>query len=693
MGNLKLFFGVLAAVVMTIQGQFTIGLGRFDITGPSVEVPFMGYASMDQRGHGIHTRQFARTFIVQDAAGRRVVYVATDLAMISHAMRRDVLAQLQARFGNMYRYDNVMLSAQHTHGGPGGYHQYIMYDVTCLGFIRETYNPIVNGIVQSITIAHNSMFSGRVFLTETTVNDFGVNRSPKAYLLNPQVERNRFSGDIDRTMTQLRFVDNQGQVRGAFSWLAVHPVSMNNTNLFVSSDNLGLASILLEQERNANQLIGRGSFIGAFSTANSGDISPNINGPRCIGTGLYCDPIESSCPNQGDVCIAFGPGTTHIDSTRIIGTRIYNAASLLVRNGGGRELTGTVGFQNQFVEMSTQTGQWLNEATGRVESFRGCLSAFGMSFAAGTTDGPGGFDFTQGSTSGNPFWDAVRDFVAEPTPDDIACHAPKPILLNTGRTSRPFLWIPPIVPTQIITIGDAVIAGLPGEITTMGGRRLRTQLQAVGQAVGRNPHVIVTGMVNMYSSYIVTFEEYQMQRYEAASTAFGPHTLTIYIQQYSRLYQAILNNQVLTPGPLPLDQTADQLTFLLPVINDDSGSANFGAVVVQPRASYTRGQEVFARFVSGNPRNALMTESSYFFVERLELNGSWLPIASDANWETRFIWRRTSTIRGTSEIDFFWDIPNNVANGQYRIRHEGASRGPVTGVRSYTGITMMFAIG
>lgn len=57
----------------------------------------------------------------------------------------------------------------------------------------------------------------------------------------------------------------------------------------------------------------------------------------------------------------------------------------------------------------------------------------GYSFAAGTTDGPGAFDFTQGTTTDNPLWNAVRDFLAAPTQEDIRCHHPKPILLTTGR--------------------------------------------------------------------------------------------------------------------------------------------------------------------------------------------------------------------------------------------------------------------
>jgi len=52
-----------------------------------------------------------------------------------------------------------------------------------------------------------------------------------------------------------------------------------------------------------------------------------------------------------------------------------------------------------------------------------CKGALGYSFAAGTTDGPGAFDFTQGTVEGNEFWDAVRDYLlTKPTEEQIECH-------------------------------------------------------------------------------------------------------------------------------------------------------------------------------------------------------------------------------------------------------------------------------
>lgn len=64
------------------------------------------------------------------------------------------------------------------------------------------------------------MAQGRVFLTEVNVPNVGMNRSPKAYLLNPASERAGFSGDMDTQLVQLRFETTAGVVRGAFNWMA-----------------------------------------------------------------------------------------------------------------------------------------------------------------------------------------------------------------------------------------------------------------------------------------------------------------------------------------------------------------------------------------------------------------------------------------------------------------------------------------
>lgn len=50
---------------------------------------------------------------------------------------------------------------------------------------------------------------------------------------------------------------------------------------------------------------------------------------------------------------------------------------------------------------------------------------------------------------------------------------------------------------------------------------VRAQLISSG-VLGQDAYVVVAGPANIYSHYITTREEYGIQRYEGASTIFGP---------------------------------------------------------------------------------------------------------------------------------------------------------------------------
>lgn len=45
------------------------------------------------------------------------------------------------------------------------------------------------GIVESITIAHKNLQSGKLYINQGNLVDASVNRSPTAYLCNPAEER------------------------------------------------------------------------------------------------------------------------------------------------------------------------------------------------------------------------------------------------------------------------------------------------------------------------------------------------------------------------------------------------------------------------------------------------------------------------------------------------------------------------
>lgn len=130
----------------------------------------------------------------------------------------------------------------------------------------------------------------------------------------------------------------------------------------------------------------------------------------------------------------------------------------------------------------------------------------------GTTDGPGEFDFTQGDLTGNPFWDFISGLLKDPSPETVECHAPKPILLDTGELMFPYPWHPSSVDTQILRIGQLAILAVPGEFTTMSGRRLREAVAAAASEMGEEMKVVIAGLSNTYTHYVATWEEYQKQR-------------------------------------------------------------------------------------------------------------------------------------------------------------------------------------
>ncbi|CAH2077084.1 unnamed protein product, partial [Iphiclides podalirius] len=359
--NAHLLFQMLVltcVIVCAISARaLRVGVGIADVTGPPAEIGFMGYANFEQSGQGIHLRQFARAFVlVDDGSSRstRMVFVSVDAAMMGNGVRKEVIKRLQKRFGDLYNENNVILSGTHTHSTPGGFLMDFLFDLPILGFVKETYIAYIAGILKSIFIAHNNLKPARMEYGEAELLDANINRSPTSYLLNPPEERARYKYDVDKTLAQVRFLSQQNKVIGVINWFAVHPTSMNNTNRLISSDNVGYASILMEKALNGdNTLPGKGGVVCAFASSNLGDVSPNTRGPRCERSGRPCDNQHALCAGHKERCFASGPGRDMFDSTRIIATKLFDAA-MKVLEAPGEDLTGPLNIVHQFVEMPKQ---------------------------------------------------------------------------------------------------------------------------------------------------------------------------------------------------------------------------------------------------------------------------------------------------------------------------------------------------
>ncbi|CAL5330607.1 unnamed protein product [Camellia sinensis] len=86
--------------------------------------------------------------------------------MASQLVTIKVLERLKTRYGNIYTENNVAISGIHTHVGPGGYLQYVVYTITSLGFVRQSFDVIVNGIEKSIIQAHENLRPGSIMVNK-----------------------------------------------------------------------------------------------------------------------------------------------------------------------------------------------------------------------------------------------------------------------------------------------------------------------------------------------------------------------------------------------------------------------------------------------------------------------------------------------------------------------------------------------
>lgn len=639
---------------------YRFGLGKADITGEAAEVGMMGYSAPEQQTAGIHTRQWSRAFIIEDpATGKRLVYVNTDLGMIFQAVQQRVLRTLQSKYPGVYNEQNVMLAATHTHSGPGGHSHYTVYDLSVLGFQEKTFNAIVDGIVRSISQAHEQMQPGRLFYAKGELTNASKNRSLHSHQLNQHIEG--YENGIDPEMTVLKFVDRQGETAGVISWFPVHATSMTNQNHLISSDNKGYASYHWEHDVSKKP-----GFIAAFAQTNAGNLSPNLN--LRPGSG----PFENEFAN-----------------TREIGLRQFNKA-YEIANGPTEEITGELDSRLRFVDFHGLVVR--PEYTDGVPKTL-CSAALGTSLAAGSTeDGPGPLGLSE---SNNPLLSVIGALLTGPPSNELKkCQAEKVVLADTGD-KKPYPWTPNVLPVQMFRIGQIAVLGAPAEFTVMAGVRIRRAVQAIVAPMGIN-HVVFNGYANAYASYVTTREEYSAQEYEGGSTLFGPWTQAAYQQLFSDLAVAMREHRPVISTAVPPDLSCCLLNFQPPVLFDDPYIGTwFGDVLQQPEKTYRRGQTVTVAFVTGHPKNNLHTEGTFLSVyyASADPNSKKPPIqvAVDNDWETKYAWERVGI--SASKATISWEIPQDAKPGYYYIVHNGDYKNGWTGkISAFSGTTRTFEV-
>ena len=729
-------YGGKGGAASTTYGDlYLLGVGKGDITGPVVEINMMGYANPQQLGTGLRQRLYSRAFIVGDTANPhdRFVYLVLDTQSGDTAVRYGIISGLKALGPeySVYGHQNIAVTGTHSHSGPAGWLNYLLPQITSKGFDQQGYRAIIDGAILSIQRAHESLQPGYLSVGSTKVNGAGINRSLFAYMANPAEERARHNasanddGSVDKELSLLKFQRaSDGKNIGVLTWFPTHGTSMLGNNTLISGDNKGVAAYLFEQSVKGDDSAADG-FVAGFSQANVGDVTPNVLGAWCEdGSGERCSYQNSTCPDgTAQSCHGRGPLFRVEDegasSCFEIGKRQFEPARALydkLTRDPSPVRGASVKSFHTFHNMSGYTFVLPNGTEVRT-----CPAALGYSFAAGTSDWPGTFNFTQHDSdpsNTSPVWRAVSHLMKEPSPEQRACHGEKPILMDVGEMHRPYAWTPNVVDVQVFRVGQLLIVVSPGEATTMAGRRWKAAVRDAAASVfasasvpsrasARPPVVVLGGPANSYAHYIATEEEYAVQRYEGASTLYGPHTLAAYINVTLRWLPYLAEGAATPPRPeagsFPPDNSNRSLSFIPGVVRDGTPLfKGFGDIVDDVHLMYYRGESAVARFVGANPRNDLRLERTYAAVERLvvpapgidagDAPATWTTARDDGDWSLVFRWVRVSEVLGTSEVEITWEIELDAEPGMYRLRYFGDSKALGGEITPFEGASRPFSI-
>lgn len=511
------------------------GFGRAEMSLYEPGMTMMGWGRIDNRAEGVGVPLFARAVVIGD--GRtRVAFVTLELLVVTQGLALAVTDALRDETPELgLGPDNVFIAATHTHSGPSGYGHHFWINLNTPGFSRPVYDGLVQATLAAIREAARTMQPGRVRLghdTMPTAEGIAFNRSWFAYNENADVTPVTFARRdeaTDRTMTALVFDDLHGVTRGVWQLFGLHGTCVHADNRRLHPDHKGLAALALEAD-------GLGAVLAQECC---GDVSPNFRWDHRRGhtTGRSDDDLQ----NAAAVADA---------QVRLTRRLIADAAT---------PLEGPLQVAVQRVDFATAPVDARRCPDGQPRTTR--PARLGIAMARGTAEGPGPLyrhawlaRFLNRLAGAR---ERLRAGLTSHTPRALDPQFPlldlglgvdgrfvglfplrrgwlpptDPVLAWTGARLREGAvpqgpWVPQVLSLGLIRLGPLAIAVVPFEMTTVAGRRLRATIaEALAQGGEPVAHVAIATYANAYTGYCTTFEEYQVQHYEAAYTAFGPFQL------------------------------------------------------------------------------------------------------------------------------------------------------------------------
>jgi neutral ceramidase len=509
-----------------------VGVAKSEISSRHmINCHLQGFANPEQIARSVREPLYSRCFVFcdKDAECRCVALVVVDIWSCTMALKKLILDKIadDPTLKDLFFEDNLQVCGTHTHSGPSGLSSFKLYQVfgaDVFGFNRDIAGDVADAVVKSISSAYQTRKESIIRLGEgicpkdssiQKLKKCGGQRSSLAYQNNPQAELDLYGSSTDETMTLVRIDDLDANPIGMICWYPIHGTDYGQKNLSICGDNKGLAANYFETAMHDVS----DKFVAAFANSNAGDVSGNID---------YFSPPD---------------GTHDHDHAVAHGTQQFEAA-LSIYNTDLTKISGAVWCCHQKHDLSQ---------VKMPDGTRTFPAAIGLSTLAGSReDGDPGTLLREGITtediSGSEqgfllvALEASQFLLGIRNPkgyhEDIDGHHPKPIVFFAEDS------VPSCLPLQVVQFGGVLSVGVPGELTTMAGRRLRKSIENIMKAKGMPDYcVVLTCYSNGYSQYITTPEEYQKQHYEGASTLYGPYTLNAYEYLFSGMLNAAVSDR------------------------------------------------------------------------------------------------------------------------------------------------------
>lgn len=503
-----------------------VGFSKTEIPCFFPGLGMMGYGQPHNFVKEQATPIFARALIFEDTQMAHFIFINIELAFVSIAVKEEVTKRVNELFPDWdIDLSRLMITAQHTHSAPGGYSHYPFYNFTIPGFRPKMFEAVVSSIVTAISEASKNISPSILKLGSYHIpedNEVAFNRSMSAYLNNKDIKKIPSTDThlgVNRQMLGLNIYSADGKLRAHLNWFGVHATSISSFNHRIHHDNKGIASDLFEKMNPGSMAI--------FAQAAAGDVSPNYIWDKKLKRtrGKFPDQYESAAYN----------GELQASAAQMIQAEHF--------------LDGKIQCSHLYHDLVTHAA----------------FPAHGISFFEGTLEGPG-----IPKLLGNTLRFLSRSlrfsktlFAASENKSFYESHGAKDILLDhrTGEfigiplsiwkkmpvipdpTIGSFIkhakngsiettpWVPPVLPYQIVTLGDLAIIGVPGEITTISAERLKNALKDKLNV----SEIIISSYANAYMGYVTTPEEYDLQCYEGGHTVYGRYTLPAMIQGFIEL--------------------------------------------------------------------------------------------------------------------------------------------------------------